>query len=148
MTATETSQDLETSQMLAVTLQTSTGARTTMLCPKTRRKQLLRALTRPKLPCSARYAEDASKGCELRSFPRLSRMAIDVLSDPAMSAEAERVFSRARRRINWTRYELHVDVIEATEYVRLWQMQGLVDEGMDIEHWVPQPATTTPIIPQ
>ena len=126
--------------------------------------------------------------------------------------------SRARRQINWTRYELHVDVIEATECVKSWRMQGqccerlltssrlpgsysmtrqrryelpipvedtgntrmhikmfmsvdrqpskrcptkvalchcpsnrqqgLVDVGMDIEHLVPQPATTTAIIPQ
>ena len=32
-----------------------------------------------------------------RTYPRLYHMAVDILSAPAMSAEAERVFSRARR---------------------------------------------------
>jgi hypothetical protein len=36
-------------------------------------------------------------------WPRLSQMAIDILSIPAMSDEPERVFSGARRTISWSR---------------------------------------------
>ena len=41
-----------------------------------------------------------------RTFPRLSRMAITVLSAPAMSAESERVFSLTRRTLSWDRLRL------------------------------------------
>lgn len=37
--------------------------------------------------------------CQRRTYPRLYRMAVDILSTPAMSAEAGRVFSQARRTI-------------------------------------------------
>lgn len=38
-----------------------------------------------------------------RMYPRLYRMAVDILSAPDMSAEAEREFSRARRTITFDR---------------------------------------------
>src|SRR3984957_19382484 len=38
-----------------------------------------------------------------RTYPNLSRFAIDILSIPAMSAEPERVFSGCRRTITWQR---------------------------------------------
>ncbi|KAF4334808.1 ribonuclease H [Fusarium beomiforme] len=38
-----------------------------------------------------------------QTYPRLSRMAVDILSIQAMSAEPERVFSGARRTISWDR---------------------------------------------
>ena len=40
------------------------------------------------------------------AYPRLSQMAIDILSIAAMSAEPERVFSGARRTISWDRARL------------------------------------------
>jgi len=63
-----------------------------------------------------------------RSYPELSRLAIDVLSAPAMSAESERVFSGARRTIPWTRAKLSAPVIEALECLKHWQRSGLVNE--------------------
>ncbi|KAM4058148.1 PIF1-like helicase [Hirsutella rhossiliensis] len=52
-------------------------------------------------------------------FPRLSIMAIDVLSIPAMSDEAERVFSGARRTISWDRAQLSAETIEMLEFLVL-----------------------------
>jgi len=46
-------------------------------------------------------------------WPTLSKMAIDVLSIPAMSAEPERVFSGARRTISWDRAQLGELSVEA-----------------------------------
>ena len=40
------------------------------------------------------------------AYPDLSRLAIDIFSIPPMSAEAERVFSGARRTISWERAKL------------------------------------------
>jgi hypothetical protein len=63
-----------------------------------------------------------------RTYPQLAKMAIDVLSAPAMSAEDERVFSGARRTITWTRAKLEGPMIEQLECVKHWQRTGLVDE--------------------
>jgi hypothetical protein len=41
-----------------------------------------------------------------RRWPRLSYMALDILSIPAMSDEPERAFSRARRTISWERAQM------------------------------------------
>lgn len=61
-----------------------------------------------------------------RTFPRLSRMAIDVLSAPAMSAESERVFSLTRRTVEWHRSRLHGDTVERLECQKSWIKQGLI----------------------
>ncbi len=60
--------------------------------------------------------------------PRLSRMAIDILSVPAMSAEAERVFSGARRQIPWSRASLGSRVIEQMECLKHWFRNGWLEE--------------------
>ena len=51
-------------------------------------------------------------------WPRLSQLAINVLSIPAMSAEPERVFSGARRIISWERMQLGEDTIEFLECLK------------------------------
>ncbi|OAQ62549.1 ribonuclease H-like protein [Purpureocillium lilacinum] len=74
-------------------------------------------------------------------YPRLSRMAIDILSIPAMSAEPERVFSGARRTISWDRCRLGSRTIERGECMKSWIKSGitqgipvdLADEGVDEE---------------
>ena len=53
-----------------------------------------------------------------KRWPRLSCMAIDILSIPAMSAEPERVFSGGRRTISWDRAQLSAAVIEKTECLK------------------------------
>jgi hypothetical protein len=65
------------------------------------------------------------------SFPQLSRLAIDVLSAPAMSAESERVFSGARRSIPWTRASLSARSIERLECLKHWHKAGVVNEEFE-----------------
>ncbi len=64
------------------------------------------------------------------AWPRLSQMAIDILSIPAMSDEPERVFSGARRTISWDRMQLGASNIEKTQCLKSWLASGLIsDEG-------------------
>ena len=62
------------------------------------------------------WLEDAQR----MKYPRLSQMAIDILSIPAMSAEPERVFSGARRTISWERSQLGANNIMKTECLKSW----------------------------
>ncbi|KAG7001073.1 hypothetical protein FOFC_02927 [Fusarium oxysporum] len=58
-------------------------------------------------------------------YPRLSRMAVDILSIPAMSAEPERVFSGPRRTISWDRCQLGSRTIERGECMKSWIKSGI-----------------------
>ncbi len=58
-------------------------------------------------------------------YPRLSKMAIDILSVPPMSAEPERVFSGARRTISWDRCQLGSSTIEKGECMKSWIKSGI-----------------------
>jgi hypothetical protein len=55
-----------------------------------------------------------------KTFPSLSKMAVDILSIPAMSAEPERLFSGAKITITDRRNRLGSDVIEALECLKSW----------------------------
>lgn len=61
-----------------------------------------------------------------RSYPRLSRMAIDILSVPAESAEPERSFSGARRTCSWDRLRITCENIERVECMGSWLREGLI----------------------
>ena len=63
------------------------------------------------------------------SYPELSKIAIDILSAVPMSAEAERVFSAARRTIPWTRASLSEALIEQLECLKHWQKSGLISDN-------------------
>jgi hypothetical protein len=63
-----------------------------------------------------------------KRWPKLSRMAIDVLSIPAMSDEPERVFSGGRRTISWERSSLHPETIEHTECLKHWKKCGILND--------------------
>lgn len=54
------------------------------------------------------------------TYPQLSRMALDLLSIPAMSAECERVFSSSKLMVTDQRNRLKEDIIEAGECLRAW----------------------------
>jgi len=56
-------------------------------------------------------------------------MAINILSIPAMSAEAERVFSGARRTISWSRCRLGATVVEQTECLKSWVREVVKSGG-------------------
>ena len=57
-------------------------------------------------------------------YPSLARMAFDVLSIPAMSAECERVFSSTKLLLTDQRARMKEDVIEASECLRAWLLTG------------------------
>lgn len=59
-----------------------------------------------------------------RRYPRLSRMAIDILSIPAESAEPERSFSGARRTASWDRLRIKCENIEKVECIGNWIREG------------------------
>ena len=54
------------------------------------------------------------------TYPRLARMALDMLCIPAMSAECERVFSSSKLMVTDRRNRLKDDIIEAGECLRAW----------------------------
>ena len=66
-----------------------------------------------------------------KHWPKLSLMAIDILSVPAMSNEAERVFSGARRTISWDRSQLSPKTIEAVECLKYWEKNEILDGILD-----------------
>ena len=56
----------------------------------------------------------------MKPYPYLSRMAFDLLSIPLISAECERIFSRAKRFVPSERNRLKDDIIEAISYLKYW----------------------------
>lgn len=62
---------------------------------------------------------DYWRDCQMK-WPNLTRMALDALSIPAMSAECERCFSSGKNMISDSRYSLAPDTIEACECNRHW----------------------------
>ena len=61
-----------------------------------------------------------------RQFPRLSRMAIDLFSIPAMSSEPERIFSLAGQMVTAQRGRLKADLIGAAQCVASWEKSGVI----------------------
>jgi hAT family protein len=62
-----------------------------------------------------------------KRWPKLSCMAIDILSIPPMSDEPERVFSGARRTVSWDRGQLEPETIEMRECLKHWKKSGILD---------------------
>ena len=56
-----------------------------------------------------------------KRWPRLSYMAIDILSIPAMSDEPERVFSGGRRTVSWERAQMGAENLERVECLKHWK---------------------------
>jgi hypothetical protein len=61
-------------------------------------------------------------------YPRVAKMAIDVLSIPAMAAECERTFSSAGSMVSPRRHRLDASTIAVTQTVRSWLRAGLLEE--------------------
>jgi hypothetical protein len=57
-----------------------------------------------------------------KSTYRIARMGLDMASIPAMSSECERVFSQSKLLITGQRHSLQVDIIEATQCLRMWMI--------------------------
>jgi hypothetical protein len=62
------------------------------------------------------------------TFPTLYQMALDTLSIPAMSAECERIFSRAKKLLKPARNGLQEGIIEATECLKHWWDKGIIQQ--------------------
>lgn len=75
-----------------------------------------------------------------RKWPRLARMAIDVLSVVAMSSEPERIFSLAGLMVTKERNRLGSDTIQAVQCLRNWGHHGLL-------HTVLTPPRPLPSLP-
>lgn len=66
-----------------------------------------------------------------KNYPSLSKMAVDILSIPAMSAEPERLFSGAKITITDRRNRLGSDVVEALECLKSWfGIRGFQADGI------------------
>ncbi|OBS16889.1 hypothetical protein FPOA_12532 [Fusarium poae] len=61
-----------------------------------------------------------------RQYPRLSRMAIDLFSVPAMSSEPERIFSLAGKMVTAQRGRLKADLIGAAQCISSWEKGGVI----------------------
>jgi hypothetical protein len=59
-------------------------------------------------------------------YPRLSRMAIDLFSIPAMSSEPERIFSLAGHMVTVQRGRLQADIIGAAQCISSWERSGAI----------------------
>lgn len=62
----------------------------------------------------------------IKAYPRLSRMAIDVLSIPPESTDPESAFSGGRRTLSWDRERMICDNLEKVECIGNWIRSGLI----------------------
>lgn len=63
---------------------------------------------------------------QIRTYPRLSRMAIDILSVPPGSADPESAFSGGRRTLSWDRERMSCANLEKVECIGNWLREGLI----------------------
>jgi hypothetical protein len=62
-----------------------------------------------------------------RAFPRLSQMALDIFTIPAMSDEPERSFSSSGIMVRPHRSNLEADIIGYTQCVKSWMRHNIID---------------------
>lgn len=60
-------------------------------------------------------------------FPRLTCMAFDLLSIPAMSTECERTFSLTKLTVSTQRHSLDSDTIKMLQCLKNWARNGAFD---------------------
>ena len=69
-----------------------------------------------------------------KRFPNLSRMALDILSIPAMSADPKRLFSGAKITISDRRNRLRITTIQALECLKSWlKLIEILEEEIEDE---------------
>ncbi|KAI8401866.1 hypothetical protein FOFC_08452 [Fusarium oxysporum] len=61
-----------------------------------------------------------------KAYPRLSRMAIDILSIPPESSDVESHFSSARRTLSWDRESMTCENLAKVECVGNWMREGII----------------------
>jgi hAT family C-terminal dimerisation region len=84
-------------------------------------------------------------------YPNLSKMAIDILSIPAMSADPQRVFSGARRTTSWDRMLLGASTVERGKCLKSWIRSGItrglpaevIDEHLEENEILQEKITTS-----
>ncbi|OWT42391.1 hypothetical protein VFPPC_18318 [Pochonia chlamydosporia 170] len=62
----------------------------------------------------------------IKAYPRLSRMAIDILSIPPESTDPESAFSGGRRTLSWDRESMLCENVEKVECIGNWIRSGLI----------------------
>lgn len=70
-----------------------------------------------------------------RQYPRLSRMAINLFSVPAMSSEPERIFSLTGQIVSAQRGRLKADLIGAVQCISSWERRGIIRMGHTNQIW-------------
>ncbi len=60
------------------------------------------------------------KPTQQKNYPNLSKMALDILLIPAMSADPERLFSSAKITVSDRRNRLGIYTLEALECLKSW----------------------------
>jgi hypothetical protein len=70
---------------------------------------------------------------QMLRWPKLSRMALDILSILAISDEPERVFSGTRRTVSWERSQIDVQTLEHIECLKHWKRSGILNEFLNEE---------------
>ena len=63
-----------------------------------------------------------------KRWPRLSLLAFEVLSIPAMSDKPERIFSGGRRTVTWERMHMNAETLEMTECTKDWHRSGILKD--------------------
>ena len=69
------------------------------------------------------WCQKAQRKC----WPKLSYIAIDILSIPAISDEVEWVFSGVYCIITWERMLIGFENLERVEYIKYWKKSGILD---------------------
>jgi hypothetical protein len=67
-----------------------------------------------------------SQDMQREYWPRLSLIAINILSIPLISDEPERVFSGAHRIVSWDRRQMEAEIIEIRECLKHWKRTGIL----------------------
>ena len=68
-----------------------------------------------------------------KCWPRLSYMALDILSIPAMSDKPEQVFSGACCMVSWDRAQMEAETLKKIECLKHWKQNGILNKVLNKE---------------